>query len=1196
MAPQSPLTVLHLFRERVRAAPQAIALITSDGVLTYQALDALSTRLAKRIAGLGAAPESLVGVLADRSAVLVAAQLAALKTGSAFVPLDPSAPAERLHTMLEDARVTAVVTGREWSARLTHPDVPPLIVVEDFEGGDFEGGDFEGGDFEGGDFEGGDLDRLAYTIYTSGSTGRPKGVLVPHGGLLNLVRWHHEEFGTTAEDRTALIAGPAFDISVWEIWTYLTAGASIAIPDADTRGSLTALRDWVVAQEITACFFPTPVVEALVDLDWPPATKLRIMFTGGDRLTRHPPPGLPFRLVNVYGPTECSVITTVAEVPGHAEDTGAPSIGAPSIGKAIGNVDVYLLDEHLEPVPPGEAGEVYIGGAGVARGYLGRPELTAEAFVPDPFGGSEGARLYKTGDFARTRPDGQLDFIGRADHQVKLRGYRIELGEIEVVLSRHPHVQSATVLLQQDRLVAYVVMSGGAVEELRAFLGAKLPEYMVPARFVPLTEMPLTLNGKVDRRALPSVRGADAVRGSASPRTPTEAAVAKAWRRVLNLERVGVHDDFFALGGHSLAAMRMAVQLEDALRRPVQSRIFFEHPTVAAVAREIDGDVKEVSRPLVLGSVSEWSPLSPAQQRLWFIDRLVPDSALYNVPISYTIDGDLDAAALERAVNEIVKRHEPLRTRYDERAGLPVQHVATWRPVPFVTADLRGLPGERRAELVDADARAPFDLRTGSLLRGLLLRLADDRHELLLTVHHIAFDGWSTNVFLAELGELYEAFVTGRPPALPTLTARYADLTAWSSGRLQSVAEEQLVFWGRRLERLPESLALPYDRPRSLARSHRGAKLRRPLPAGLVSTLESVGVQARASLFMVMFAAFQVLLRRYTGQEDIVVGVPVAGRDHPAAEQLVGFFTNTLPLRVDLPGDPLFADLLREVRRTALDASANADVPFERIVESLGLGGGAAHNPLVQVLFVMQQEVPAAHAAGIRVAMNGEIDNGCAKFDLLTFVDFLPDGPVLIAEYNTDLFDTETMELFLAHYEKVLWGVAENPLRRISELPPATGTEPLSGPRPEPVDACLNTLVEEQAERTPSSQVDRRALPAPVPEGEAFIAPTTALERVIATTWGEFLGAEEVGLHDDFFTLGGHSLLAMRAASALREALEVDIPLKVLFEEPTVATLARTLLDEHGPALEEAAELFLMVATSSDNDMEVLLGEIGDTR
>ncbi|MEV4377924.1 amino acid adenylation domain-containing protein [Streptosporangium sp. NPDC049644] len=1158
----------------MRAAPQAIALITSDGVLTYQALDALSTRLAKRIAGLGAGPESLVGVLADRSVALVAAQLAALKTGSAFVPLDPAAPAERLHTMLDDARVVAVVTDSNWSARLTHPDTPPLVLVEDLDGEDLDGEDLDGGETARAH-----LDRLAYTIYTSGSTGRPKGVLVPHGGLLNLVRWHHREYGTTARDRTALIAGPAFDASVWEIWTYLTAGASIAIPDADTRGSLTALRDWVVAQEITACFFPTPVVEALVDLDWPPATKLRIMFAGGDRLTRHPPSGLPFRLVNTYGPTECSIITTVAEVPGHAEDTGAPSIG-----EVIDGADVHLLDERLEPVASGETGEIYIGGAGVARGYLGRPELTAEAFVPDPFGGSAGARLYKTGDFARIRPDGRLDFIGRADHQVKLRGYRIELGEIEVVLGRHPHVRSAAVLLQQDQLVAYVVMSGGTVEELRVFLGAKLPEYMVPARFVPLAEMPLTLNGKIDRRALPSVQAADAIRDSTSPRTPTEAAVAEAWRRVFDLERVGVHDDFFALGGHSLAAIRMAAQLEEALRRPVQSRIFFEHPTVAAVAREIDGGVKEASRPLVPGSVSEWSPLSPAQQRLWFIDRLTPGSALYNVPVSYTIDGDLDAAALERAVNEIVRRHEPLRTRYDERAGLPAQHVAAWRPVPFVTADLRGLPGERRAELVDADARAPFDLRTGSLLRGLLLRLADDRHELLLTVHHIAFDGWSTNVLLAELGELYEAFVTGRPPVLPTLTARYADLTAWSSGRLRSVAEEQLVFWGGRLARLPDSLELPYDRPRSPARSHRGTKLRRPLPAGLVPALESVGVEARASLFMVMFAAFQVLLRRYTGRQDIVVGVPVAGRDHPEAERLVGFFTNTLPLRVDLPGDPLFADLLREVRRTALDASANADVPFERIVESLGLGGGAVHNPLLQVVFVMQQEVPAAHAAGIRVAMNGEIDNGCAKFDLLTSVDFPPDGPVLTVEYSTDLFDAETMELFLAHYEEVLRGVAEDPLRRISELPPA-GTEQLRGPRAEPADACPHTAVEFEG-----------AHPAPVPGSEVFVAPATALEKVIAMSWGEILGAEEVGLHDDFFTLGGHSLLATRAASALREALGVDVPLKVLFEGPTVAALARTLLDEHGPGLEEAAELFLVVATSSDEDMEVILREIGDTR
>ncbi|HVG06172.1 MAG TPA: amino acid adenylation domain-containing protein [Thermoanaerobaculia bacterium] len=994
--------------------PDALAVADGQRSLTYGELEEGANRLARRLIRLGVRPEDRVGVCLERSADLPLALLGVLKAGAAYLPLDPGHPAERLAYILEDSAVKVVISSldglEEESAR--RPRVP------------------------------GTASNLAYVIYTSGSTGRPKGTELAHAGLLNLIAWHQREYGITPADRTTQVASPAFDASVWEIWPALAGGASLHFPPEEARSSPPDLLAWLGEQGITVCFLPTPLAEACLELE-PPELSLRFLLTGGDRLHRIER-RLPFRLINHYGPTEGTVVATAGEV----GDEPAPPIGRP-----IDNFRVHVLDRYLHPVPVGVVGELLIGGIGLARGYLGRPELTAEKLIPDPF--ADGGRLYRSGDLVRWRRDGRLDFVGRIDNQVKIRGFRIELGEIEGVLREHPEVRDAAVVAREDggerRLVAYVTGTGG--EGLRTFLADRLPAYMVPSAFVVLSDLPLSPNGKVDLAALPAPESARPMEEKAGPRTPTEEMLAVIWARVLGLATgVGPDDDFFALGGHSLLATQVLSRIRESFKVEPPLRAVFESPSLAALARVVDAALRAGSGPEAPPFTAAprdggMLPLSFAQERLWFLNQLGTEAAVYNIPEAYLLQGRLDIAALERSFNEVVRRHESLRTTFPVEGGRVVQSIAPALHVDLPMADLRTL--ERQQEevrrLADAEAARPFDLARGPLIRTMLLRLAPEEHVLLLTQHHIVSDGWSMGIFVRELAALYRACCQGEPSPLVPLAFQYADFARWQREWLRGeVLAQQLGHWKRRMDGAPALVELPTDRPRPSVQTFRGADRVLVLPAGLARDLEKLSRSIFSghgiSLFMTLLAAFQLLLSRYTGQEDVVVGTPIANRTRSETEGLIGFFVNTLVLRTDLSGDPEISELLGRVRDVSLHAYTHQDVPFEKLVEELRPERDLSHTALFQVLFAlhnapsMELELPGLTLSRL------EPEGKTSKFDLAFHVQPLRDGSLsALARFNRDLFDGTTMDRLLRCFRNLLEGMLTG--ARVSDLPMLGETE-----------------------------------------------------------------------------------------------------------------------------------------------------------
>ena len=1453
----------------------------------------------------GVGPEVPVGLLFERSLEMVTAALGVLAAGGAYVPLDPAYPAERLAFTVEETGMPVVLTMEGLRDRV--PGGVEALTLDGDVGGAIGGamncapttvpadGDHpeSSAAVVGAQFIAPlpappfaplvSPDQTAYIIYTSGSTGRPKGVPISHGALANLVSWHLRTYGLTSEDRTTLIAAPAFDAAVWEIWPALAAGASLHVPDEDTRLDPARLLAWMAEQGITTSFLPTPLAEAILELPMPEGLRLRALLTGGDRLQKAPRPGLPFAVVNHYGPTESTVVTTwaVAE-PGSAE--------APSIGRPMDNLRVHVVDRDFNPAPPGVPGELLIGGAGLSRGYWRRPDLAAERFVPDPIGSEPGARLYRTGDLVRFRADGALAFLGRIDDQVKVRGFRIETGEVETVLGRHTEVREAVVAVREGRLVAYVVPreeeiaapeadeqiaqwqalydetydrsavsaedpafnihgwnssytgepipaeemrfwvestverildleprrvleigcgsglllfrvapeaeryhgidfspsalgfiskhlqgrgwdhvslargladdwsrvepgafdlviinsvaqyfphadylarvlegavrtvaaapGGGAVfagdlrslplleafhasielenaapslpvselrgrvrrrgedeeelvidpaffealrkclpeirrvevlvkegrdrneltrfrydvvlhvkavggedaptlawtdgtgltlgdldrhlaeapeaiafagipdartaadvhtaellssfdgtagdlraaasrlaqgaldpedvrdlalrhgydaeiafdaapgrfaailrrpgsaarptplfpadrplracandplrgklvrrlvPELRRFLRGELPEYMVPSAFVVLDALPLTRHGKVDRAALPAPdwhEGSPAT-AFAAPRNPTEEALTRIWSDLLGVETAGIHDNFFELGGHSLLATQLVSRVRDILGIEMPVARLFDHPTPASLAEHLGDTVAPSLPPVRRVPRDGHPPLSFSQQRLWFLDRFEPGSALYNMPLALALRGELDVALLREALREILRRHESLRTTFAEQGGEPVQVVAEDAGVILPVIDLSGIPDAENEvrRLAEEDARTPFDLQAGPLVRGTLARLGADSHILLLDIHHIVADGWSMGVLVREMGEVYRALSAGRPSPLAPLPIQYADFAVWQRRELGAELDRQLGWWRDRLANHPPALDLPADRPRPAVQSHRGAVERFVLPAGLADALESLGRQRGSTPFMVFLAAYETLLLRYTGQEDLLVGTPVANRNRSEVEGLIGLFVNTLVIRTGLSGDPAFASLLARVREAALGAFAHQDLPFERLVEELQPERSLSQAPLFQVMFILQNvSVPALDLGGV-TAEPLELGSEVAKFDLTLSIagrEFgfaREDGLVGWLEYATDLFDRATMVRLAGHLRTLFEGIVEDPDRRLSDLPLLTAPEmhqllaadTATGYVPV---LALHQLVERWAERTPDA-------------------------------------------------------------------------------------------------------------------------------
>ncbi|MFI5761879.1 amino acid adenylation domain-containing protein [Streptomyces sp. NPDC051563] len=1097
----APATLVELFAAQARRSPGAEAVVCGADRLSFAELDDRSDQLAARLAAAGVVRESPVALLMERSVHLPVAILAVLKAGGLYVPLGEGFPVTRLHWMLErtGARLLladAATAGHE--AVRTSP-VPVLDVSAVAESAPVDETPVDEALLDGapaaspGPYPPCSPDQLAYVMYTSGSTGEPKGIGVTHANVAALAQ--DASFG--AAHRRVLAHSPlSFDASTYELWVPLLSGGQVVLAPPG-RVDTAALTRLVQEHRITSLFLTAAlfnlVVEECVEL----LTHVREVWTGGEAASPHAfaraleqAPGTV--LVNVYGPTEATTFATR-----HRLDPSAGAVvdGRIPIGTALDDTRLYVLDERGRPVPQGAVGELCIGGTGVARGYLDRPGLTARQFTPDPYG-VPGARMYRTGDLARRRPDGAVDYLGRSDQQVKIRGHRIEPGEIEAQLTRCPQVGHAAIVVRADvpgeqRLIAYVVPAQGQQAEpaeLHRVLAARLPAYMLPSAIVPLDVLPVTPNGKLDRRALPAPPEEGVHRAEfAAPATPSEELAASVWCEVLGTERTGRHDDFFALGGHSLRATRAVSRLGARLGTGVPLRLLFEHPTLERFASALDALRADAAGPAggrvsAIGArpAGEPAPLSFAQQRLWFLDQLQPGRPDYNIPVAARLRGPLDADALADALSTVVTRHEVLRSRITESPRGPVQTVEAPEVFVPVRTDLGHLPAEearsRALGLAHTDAAAPFDLGSAPLLRARVVRVTADEHLLVLVLHHTVGDGWSMPVLWRELSGAYAALRRGERPVLPELSVQYGDFAFWQQNRLANGdADAGIAHWREALAGLP-ALELPTDRPRPQVRSGTGGSFVFEVPAALAGRLGVLARERGATLFMVLLAGFQALLARYTGQADIAVGSPIAGRDRTELEPLIGFFVNTLVLRTDLSGDPAFGELLSRVRRTALAAYEHQDVPFDRLVEELRPERDLSRNPLFDVLFQLHPEQLAALPLdGVEVE-DLDTSNGTAKFDLSLAMTEHPGGLTGTVQYATDLFDRATVERFGAHYLRLLAGAAEEPdapLSRLDVLSPQEhaallGEEP--GPRADrPADRTLHSLVAEQARLRPDA-------------------------------------------------------------------------------------------------------------------------------
>ncbi|HEX2093941.1 MAG TPA: amino acid adenylation domain-containing protein, partial [Longimicrobiaceae bacterium] len=961
---RAPTTLHGLFEAQVRATPDAPALLFGDAVLTFAGLDGRADRLARRLRERGVGPGARVAVHLRRSPEMVVAVLAALKAGAAYVPVDPASSAEVVRFILDDAAPAAVLTDAELAAGLPE-DVPVFLVSPD---GDGEPGDAEDLGVEVGP------DDPAWVLYTSGSTGWPKGVVGCHRGSVNRCAWMWEAQPFRPGEVCFQNTGLGVVDSTWEIWAPLARGVPVRIvTDEVARDPGRLLRELGRHGITRICLVPSLL---RVMLEEHPerireAPRLVTWVASGEplpadlveRFYRVVPHGV---LYNQYGLTESSADITSFDT---RALRGAPAPASVPVGRPISNVEAYILDRYGNPAPVGAAGELHLGGACLAREYLNLPERTARAFVATPLG--EGAPiLYRTGDLARYRADGTLEYLGRIDRQVKVRGFRVEPEGVELHLRRHPCVTQAVVsAFPHERdgnlLVAHVVCASGPPPppaELRVFLGAVLPEHSIPSRFVFLDALPLTGSGKIDRKALPLPAAAPDAEGT-QPRSEVEELVAGTFAALLGVPRPGIFDDFFDLGGHSLLAARAVSMLRDRLGVEIPLATFFRAPRPADLARVIEASrgTEEAVPPARIGRIPREGPLplSPAQERLWFLDRMDPGMSTYNNFSAVRLEGELCREALRDALHALLERHEALRTTFLEHDGSPVTVVA---PSPDLRLDFRDLSGlaagEREGTALrqaGEEAARPFDLSEGPLFRALLLRLDERVHLLVVTVHHIVSDGWSVGVLTREVPEFYAASREGRPPALPRLPVQYPDYAAWQRAWLESGAvDAQMEYWRAALARSDAVLELPTDRPRPPVQSYRGAVERFVLPAGLRDRLRAVGQREGATLFMTLLAGLQCLLHRYTGQTGFVIGSPIAGRTRSELEGLIGLFANTLALRADLSGDPPFRELLGRVRESTLGAYQHQDLPFERLVEALRIERDLARTPLFQVMYVHQ--------------------------------------------------------------------------------------------------------------------------------------------------------------------------------------------------------------------------------------------------
>ncbi len=1048
-----PQLVHQLFEAQAAQHPNTVAACCDGRQLTYRELNDRANRLAASLQaqGVGSSPgrDTLVALDLDRSLDLLVAMLATLKAGGAYLPLDPHLPAERRATVLADAEPTVLLTAVE---DCEHPP------------------GFTG-------YQSPEIDprSLAYVLYTSGSTGQPKGVGVTHANLVNYVQAIGQRLALAAAATYATVTTFAADLGNSAIFPALCSGGTLHIIRQERASDPNALADYFQQHPVDVLKIVPSHLAALLSSERASALLPRQrLLIGGEALR----PDLVARvqalnpacaIINHYGPTETTVGVLTHPLPSPTEpsdpaDSVSGSVSGSvrgetvPIGRPLANTHAYILDDALQPVPVWTPGELYIGGAQVSRGYLHRPANTAERFVPDPFSGVAGARLYRTGDLARVLPTGAIEFLGRLDHQIKIRGFRIELGEIEAALRSHAAVSAAVVIGQptaagEMRLIAYVAVGEDPPDlpaDLPAQLQARLPDYMIPSALVPLAELPLTPNGKLDRRALPdpTMMQSDADEELALPRTQIEELVAGIWREVLGVDRVGLHDDFFALGGHSLMITRVAARLAATFEVELPFQLLFTRRTVAelvqAVAAALSGEASEEALPLVPVARTEQMPLSFAQQRLWFFDQLHPHSAVFNIPGALRLSGPLNVAALESTLSTIVQRHEILRTRFLTTAEGAAQSIQPPQPVTLPVNDLTHLPtAAQQAEvhqLITRDAQQPFDLARGPLLRLGLIQLADEEHIFYFTMHHIISDAWSMDLLVQEIAALYTASVTDTAAAVPELALQYADFAHWQRTWLQGdPLEQHLAYWRRQLANSPDGVTLPPDHRRPQEQEHQGRRASIDLPPELSEALRALSQREGTTLFMTLLTGFQLLVYHHTAQEDLVIGTNSANRSHAQTAGLIGFFVNQLVLRTNLKGNPTVRELLARVRTTALGAYAHQDLPFEKLVEELQPNRDLSRSLLFQMKFELQEGVSKELSLPQLTLEPVTWEHTIVRHDLHLFVRQNPaseGGAGLQATmlYNADLYEAQTIERWLAEYSFVLQSLVNEPTAQLADI------------------------------------------------------------------------------------------------------------------------------------------------------------------
>ncbi|CAH1202642.1 Plipastatin synthase subunit B [Paenibacillus plantiphilus] len=1026
----SELLPLHaLFEEQASLTPELTAVVCGGASLTYRELNDEANRLAGMLRRSGAADRivagSIVAVLAERSLDMAVALLAVLKSGAAYLPIDPEYPQERIHYLLEDSGASVVIAGSSFT-KLAEGKGVPVINLNDRSAWASESADnlpLAAG-----------ADDLAYVIYTSGTTGKPKGVMIEHRSIVNTLLWRRETYGFGPGDRTLLFLSFAFDAFVSTFFAPLLSGAAVVFAKDEEAKAPLVLKRLIASERITHFSTVPSMFAAILDAITPEeGASLKAVTLGGEKLSevvaaraasKHP--GL--ELVNEYGPTENSVITTCLR---HAEDGRPITIGVP-----IANTEVWVLGADLQLQPVGAAGELCISGKGLARGYLNLPELTKEVFVPHPY--IEGARLYRTGDLARWTAEGELQFVERADHQVKIRGYRIELGEIEAVLRKQPSIEEAVVLALQEgagsgQLCAYITLAAGSSWDeaaIRSALQGELPGYMVPAFLIRLEKLPLTANGKIDRKALPAPDSdGSAVREYVAPGTLLEAKLQPIWQEILGVEQVGVTDDFFELGGHSLKAMMLITRVKKELETEVPLKTLFQRLTIRDIARYIEGDSSMVSGFIAIepAEPSDTYPVSSGQRRMFVMGQFENVGTAYNMPDALLLEGPLDADRLADAFQRLVERHEPLRTSFGMIGEEVVQRV---HPSAELVIDYREAENAREAEQAVQTFIRPFQLDIAPLIRVGLVRLEQERHLLLLDLHHIIADGVSIGLLIRDMAALY------RGEQLPELRVQYKDFAHWQSGPAYS---EQLkkdeAFWLEQFRDGVPTVDLPADYSRPLVREYAGDRVEFSAAAGLAQRMRELASSQGATLFMVLLAAYKVLLAKYSGQEDLVVGTPSAGRSHDDVREMTGLFINTLALRSRPRASLAFTDFVAEVKNHSLEAFEHGEFPFEELVQKLGLTRDMSRNPLFDTMFLMQNMDKAELELEQLKLSAYPHSNDIAKFDLTFGVIEQDDGTLLFSiEYASSLYSRETAERLARHYVGLLEAIAADPSATLSSL------------------------------------------------------------------------------------------------------------------------------------------------------------------